>query len=221
MFPTAAFALLVSVIYRLHFDLLVSDLFYDPTQLAFPARSLFWYKAVLHNGGNRLMVVFAVVTFGVYLASFGRAALRSWRRGSGYVLLCLCLVTGVVALGKAVTEIDCPWSLARYGGDKPYVRLFDARPPGVVADGCFPGAHSSGAFALFAFYFLWRDRRPRWARRALVGAAVLGGLFALTQWIRGAHFVSHDLWSAWLAWIICLGVYRAFGGPHKSISTMT
>ncbi len=53
-------------------------------------------------------------------------------------------------------------------------------------------------------------------RLALAGLGIalgLGMLFSFGQQARGAHFLSHDLWSAFIAWTICLALYRwAFGG---------
>jgi membrane-associated PAP2 superfamily phosphatase len=40
----------------------------------------------------------------------------------------------------------------------------------------------------------------------IVGVAA-GLLFGIAQQSRGAHFVSHDVWSAFLVWIISLTVY--------------
>jgi hypothetical protein len=58
-----------------------------------------------------------------------------------------------------------------------------------------------------ALYFVFRDRAPRLAYCGL-GAGVLAGLaFGLAQQSRGAHFISHDLWSVMLAWFISLTLY--------------
>jgi hypothetical protein len=42
---------------------------------------------------------------------------------------------------------------------------------------------------------------PRRARLALAGGAGVGLLFAFGQEARGAHFISHDLASAFIVWI--------------------
>ncbi|MGH8447380.1 MAG: phosphatase PAP2 family protein, partial [Solimonas sp.] len=111
------------------------------------------------------------------------------------------LATGSVGLLKHTTNKDCPWSLERYGGDQPYVLLGEAPPEDKKPGHCFPGGHSSGAFGFFGLYFLMVRRRPAWARRTLAGVLFLGFVFAATQWVRGAHFVSHDLWSAAIGWL--------------------
>ena len=37
--------------------------------------------------------------------------------------------------------------------------------------------------------------------------SLTGLMFGIAQQSRGAHFVSHDLWSAFLVWMITLSVY--------------
>ena len=70
--------------------------------------------------------------------------------------------------------------------------------PGV--GGCFPAAHPLSGYAWlavgFALYF--GDRRRSWQSWAL--AFGLGTLFGVVQIARGAHFLSHVLWSAWIVW---------------------
>ena len=117
------------------------------------------------------------------------------------------IATALVGLLKQLTNVDCPWDLARYGGTRPFVHLFADRPDALPHAACFPGAHSSSGFALVAFYFLLRERRPAAARAALAGAVLVWGSLAFAQQARGAHFLSHDLWSAFLVWFICLALY--------------
>jgi membrane-associated PAP2 superfamily phosphatase len=142
------------------------------------------------------------------------ARLRPWRRAIGYFAACMAVVPLVVGGLKEATNVDCPWDLAGFGGDRPYVHLLGDRPDGLPRAACFPGAHSSSAFALFALYFAGLGlgrRRLAWGGFAL--AFALGALFSFGQQARGAHFLSHDLWSAFIAWTICLALYRwAFGG---------
>lgn len=88
--------------------------------------------------------------------------------------------------------------------------------PGLVDGGpghCFPSGHAVAAFAFFGVYFFWRARRPALARLALAGVFALGIAFGWAQWVRGAHFVSHTLWSAWLCWVIGALAFRLQPAP--------
>jgi hypothetical protein len=84
------------------------------------------------------------------------------------------LTVGVL---KHLTHIDCPWDLEGFGGHRPMLGWLVARPAGLPDAACFPGAHSSSAFALFSLYFLWRDDHPRLAISALVSTVLVGALF--------------------------------------------
>jgi membrane-associated PAP2 superfamily phosphatase len=72
---------------------------------------------------------------------------------------------------------------------------------------CFPAAHASSGYALIAFYFVFRERSRLLARAGVVATVLAGLVFGLAQQSRGAHFVSHDLWSAFLVWWISLSLY--------------
>lgn len=166
-----------------------------------------WAKGLLHSTGGLLIRVLGGLALLLWALSFRLRPLRDWRRPLGFVVLCAVLGAGAVGLLKQTTNVDCPWSLAEFGGQRPYVHLFADRPDELPLARCFPGGHSSSGFALFALYFLWRGRSRGAARWALALALLVGGVFAFGQEARGAHFLSHDLWSAAVVWYACVAVY--------------
>ena len=44
----------------------------------------------------------------------------------------------------------------------------------------------------------------------LAAVCLAGGAFGAAQVVRGAHFVSHVLWSAWICWVLCVLAAAAF-----------
>ena len=72
---------------------------------------------------------------------------------------------------------------------------------------CFPAAHASSGYAFMALYFLGYERSRKLARFGLAAGLLLGLIFGVAQQSRGAHFISHDLWSALFAWMIPLTLY--------------
>ncbi len=208
--PLLLFVLMLGVIKAAQVDFAVADALFDASAGVFPARDSYLFQRLLHDLGNRLIFSITVGAVALFLLGFVIARFRPWRRAAIYVALCIGISAAVAAMGKQLTNMDCPWSLTRYSGDQPYVSLFSDRPDYLPRAACFPGAHSIGAFALFAFYFVWHRQHPRRAAAALVTTTFLGLVYAGTQWVRGAHFVSHDLWSAMLAWLVCLGCYILF-----------
>ena len=166
-----------------------------------------WAHRLVHDGGRWCVRGIAAGALAGWILSFLWPRARVWRQTARFVFVALLLSTGVVGLLKVVTNVDCPWDLTEFGGDRPYVTLFGDRPDGLPRAECFPGAHSSSGFALVCFFFAWRDRSRRKALWALAGACAVGLLFSFAQEARGAHFLSHDLASAALVWAIQLGLY--------------
>lgn len=115
------------------------------------------------------------------------------------VALSALLVPLVISLLKQASVAHCPWDLARYGGTEPYLRLFDALPFGVQAGHCLPAGHASSALWLLSLCVYWLPLRIRTARGVAAAALAFGGAVGWMQQLRGAHFLTHTLWSTWLA----------------------
>ncbi len=189
-------------------DLWLADLFYDRALGGFPWRESWLTVEVSHGIAKAALTLLALALIGAALfdaawpqplldAPLARLRLRvlAWSA---------LLVPSVISLIKQGSDAHCPWDLARYGGSAPYVRLFDALPEGVLPGHCFPGGHASSALWLVSLAVLWLPGRPDTAWRA-GGAGLAGGLLlGWMQQMRGAHFLSHTLWSAWIACALVL-----------------
>lgn len=166
-----------------------------------------WAHALLHDDGRWLVRGVAAIAMVLWAGSFVAPALQTLRRRAGYVALSMVLATALVGGLKAITNVDCPWDLAGFGGHNPYVPLFADRPAYLPRARCFPGAHAASGFALLSLYFAWRDAAPSRARLWLWAAILVGCLFAMGQEARGAHFFSHDLVAAGVVWFVQLALY--------------
>jgi membrane-associated PAP2 superfamily phosphatase len=126
-----------------------------------------------------------------------------------YLFTTMSVVPALIASFKHISPVDCPWDLARYGGDLPYVRTFAHHFGPTELGHCFPAGHASGGFILLAMYFaaLPFVRSPA---RFLLPGLLIGWIFALGQQSRGAHFLSHDLWTLALCWFGALGMFLLF-----------
>ena len=72
---------------------------------------------------------------------------------------------------------------------------------------CFPAGHASAAFAYLAGWFVLRRSVARAvAMRWLAAALAAGLLLGLAQQVRGAHYMSHTLWTAWICWTVGLAL---------------
>ena len=169
------------------------------------ARDAWWSAELLHVGGRRFSIgcwMLAAVAWG--LTWSGRVP-AAWRRPLGYVLLTVPLASALVAVLKTHTGIDCPWDLQRYGGTHPWLSPFDPRPAALGPAACFPAAHAAAGYAWLALYFACAAAGPSlrtWRRLGLAFGLALGLVFGAVQQLRGAHFLSHDLWALTLCWLV-------------------
>ncbi|MGH8492566.1 MAG: phosphatase PAP2 family protein [Moraxellaceae bacterium] len=190
-------------------DTRVENFYFDSARQLFPYRDQMLFSAVLHDGLRKLMVfVLLLLLFFVGLLRLRpRWALRLpdfWSQVRLLPYLTAVFVSGPLLVGalKQVTTRACPWSLAQYGGALPYGDFLHAQFFSLAAAGhCFPGAHASAGFVLFAFVPLVKQR---WRATLAVLVFLLGLGMGWVQMMRGAHFLSHNLWSAVIGWSVML-----------------
>ena len=208
LLPALALVVALFAFQVLPIDTVVARLWaYDPTRGRWIGHARWWADEILHTDG-RIAILLIIGGLLVTLGASGlNRRLHAARGTAVYLLATIALAWGLVGALKQVTNVACPWSLEGFGGERPHVGLFDPRPQGYPAAACFPGAHSASGFSLFAFYFAFRDRRRRRARKLLAVATLAGMAFAFGQEARGAHFLSHDVVSAFIAWFVALGTY--------------
>jgi membrane-associated PAP2 superfamily phosphatase len=197
--PAAIFALAFFALIAWDLDRRVADaFFYDAGAHAWIGAGSWWAVTAIHAGGGWLVRAIGLGALLVLLLGARNVSLRPWREIARYVVLALALCPAIVAGLKLATDVNCPRDLPDYGG------AATAAMPGH----CFPGSHASTGFSLMALYFALRDRRPQLARGLLAAGIAAGIVFSLGQQARGAHFLSHDLASAAIAWYVLLGLRR-------------
>ncbi len=181
-------------------DLALADAAFDTHINAFPLRHA-WVTEVFNHVILKWLFSFAAVGF-VVIALWDCVLPRPWswlrRFRMRVVALSAVCVPALISIIKQMSDAHCPWDLERYGGAEPYVRLFESSAS-VVAGKCMPAGHASSALWLIslAVFFL----PTRLSRAALTFAAflVLGFAVGWLQQLRGAHFLTHTLWSLWFA----------------------
>ena len=50
----------------------------------------------------------------------------------------------------------------------------------------------------------------------MASALVIGLVFGIAQQLRGAHFLSHDLWALMVCWLVALSLHRLMLVPRMS-----
>jgi membrane-associated PAP2 superfamily phosphatase len=212
----AAMALLVSAIIILwlgnytNFDLQLADLFYDPRRHTFPWRHNWFAVVIVHNWLKYLIMAPALLLMAFVLVD----TLRPFSAISAFirvrlrvVALSALLIPSVISLMKCFSAMECPWDLERYGGHSPYLRLLDIIPSGWQAGHCFPAGYASAGLWLAAIAVFWLPAQPAKAMRVFLAGLGVGIFLGLVQQVRGAHFMTHTLWSVWITSAILLIIY--------------
>tara|TARA_R100001377_G_scaffold28682_1_gene15586 strand:- start:296 stop:976 length:681 start_codon:yes stop_codon:yes gene_type:complete len=201
LLPTAAFLLGNILLIGAGGDLLLGDLLFRLQGGQWLMKDAWLTNELIHDQGRNLVAVLLLTLLTAIGLSHFTQSLRPYRKGLYYVLVCALITVAIVNLMKQYSALDCPWDLTRYGGDKVFISLFEPRLAGQGPGACFPAGHASGAYCWLGLFFLARHYWPRWRFRALGGVLTLGLVFGIAQQLRGAHFVSHDLWTLYISWM--------------------
>jgi membrane-associated PAP2 superfamily phosphatase len=195
-------------------DLIVSRLFGDAAGFAW--RDEWFVAGVLHENARWLawaigLVLLANVRWPLPFARACPRPVRVWWVAT--TLACVALIP----LMKLISLTSCPWSLAEFGGTAQHVSHWAFGQADGGPGRCFPAGHATAAFCFLAGWFALRDSAPLWARRWLIATLSFGTVLAAVQVVRGAHYVSHSLWTAWWCWAFAFASWHAFRPGLRTI----
>lgn len=189
-------------------DLMMADALYDRVAGAFPWRDAWLTATFGHRIAKAVLTACAGTVVAVAIGdalwpqkSFDHPLARLRLRVIAWSAV---LVPALTSLLKQTSNAHCPWDLVRYGGSAPYVRLFESLPTGALPGHCLPAGHASSALWLVSLTVLWLPGPARRAWRAWALCLMPGLALGWMQQMRGAHFLTHTLWSVWIACAILL-----------------
>jgi len=213
LFLAASAALLLVIGQYTDIDLWLADIYFDPAKGLFPWDQSWFGRTFMHIWVKNILVWsgFLLVAAAVLdlvrplprLGELGRARLR-------LLALAATVAPWLVRSLKARSAMHCPWGIDRYDGSHPFLRLLDAMPAGWQAGHCFPAGHASAGMWLAALAVLWLPHSPRKALLAYAGGAGVGMLLGWVQQMRGQHFLTHTLWTAWLTTAVLVVLLALF-----------
>lgn len=213
LLPLVAAITLLTLFERTAIDLWLADKWFELEGGHWAWRDHWLTYDIIHHRGKQMVIACGLLLLSMIALSFHLPRLRNWRLPMTYLLTSMALVPALIARSKRFSPVPCPWDLERYGGTALYQHSLNYSFGPAEIGHCFPSGHASGGFALLAVYFTTYlyTRRPV---LALLPGLVVGSVFALGQQARGAHFLSHDLWSLSLCWFGALGLFLLFR-PHR------
>ncbi|PJJ97255.1 hypothetical protein CO641_09600 [Lysobacteraceae bacterium NML91-0213] len=190
-----AFALLLTVpLHGLGGDQWIADTLYRLEGGRWALRDAWWTSTLLHVWARHASILAWVGACAVLAGGIRGRMPRERQRALAYLLVAVAgsaLLAGAI---KKVSGVDCPWALVAYGGSR-------TPTPWFAGEGaCFPAGHAAGGYAWVASYFALQRVAPRWRHWGLCAGLLAGTVFGVTQQLRGAHFLSHDVWALALCW---------------------
>jgi membrane-associated PAP2 superfamily phosphatase len=194
---------LISLVLLLVWDALGLDVAlasWAGTPTGFPLREHWFLVTAMHEGARSLSWVLVI---GLFISiRWPVWILRQLSAGDRAQLAVTALASVlVVALIKSRSSTSCPWDLQAFGGAARYVSHWAWGVHDGGGGKCFPAGHASAGFAYLGAYFIFRRSLPGIASAWLAGACVAGLALGLSQQLRGAHYMSHTLWTAWICWV--------------------
>ncbi|CAN7544262.1 phosphatase PAP2 family protein [Polaromonas sp. LjRoot131] len=170
------------------------------TPAGFPLEDHWFWRGTLHDDIRWLPWGVELALLAAVVRPFGALRRLAVERRVQLALTTLVSLLAVSTL-KLHSLTSCPWELHEFGGTVAYVSHWAWGVHDGGSGGCFPAGHASAGFAFLGGFFAFRHARPRAARRWLAGALLAGFILGLAQQVRGAHYMSHTLWTAWLCWV--------------------
>lgn len=214
------------IIYLMNWDYDLSLYFYDLQGSHWSLKKAFLTETVIHRYGKYFSIIVYVFIIILYILSLYQHSISSapvknrllaCKQGLLYLVVSTLIATLSISMLKHLTHIDCPWSMRGLGGTSEYFPWLNVLFSSHNEKGqCFPAGHASAAYAFFSLYFFSLCYVRKKALFVLMMVIFFGVLFGLSQQLRGAHFISHDITTAYLCWMIN-AVFYVFMLKEKTI----
>lgn len=153
-------------------------------------------------------IIFAAAIFVCLIAS---VKLPHNRHTLILILLGLIIIPLLAGNIKKFTNIYCPEQLEIYGGDKPYVKIFNSYPENfhqLKKGECFPAGHCITGFALMILFFALQKKSHRIL--GLLTSLTLGWITGFYQMLKGAHFFGDTLVSMLVCFFLAALIARFY-----------
>lgn len=201
-------------------DIAIEDWYFDPVLQNFPWKNTWFAKDVMHGYLKNVLTILGtvIITFCIIdifkpikkINTLLRLRLR-------FVALSAIAIPTLIAYIKSLSSAHCPCDIAQFGGHYPHTLLFESLPASFKAGHCFPAGHASTGLWLAAFCIFWLPHAPRKAWFVFFLGLSVGFVLGWVQQMRGAHFLSHTLWSMWIASAVIFGLLMLFQNKLKKI----
>ena len=155
----------------------------------------------------------------VLVALFAQKVPNEYKKGAITFVVSVILITSLVGLLKASTNMACPKDLMIYNGDIVYKKLFDfysiSDLPSRIQR-CFPAGHAGLGYAFIAVAFI--PVQVKHKIRLGILMFVIGSCMGIYKMAIGDHFISHTLVSLFISLTIIFlvnGIVEKYSSTKK------
>lgn len=190
-------------------DLALADFYYNTAEHDFPWNHSWFARNFMHGYLKNVIVWLGFLFIGTMLFDLVvplRRLSPLRRLQLRFLALAATLEPLLVRSLKERSNLHCPIAIDRYGGSEPLLRLLDAVPAGWHPGHCFPAGHASAGMWLSALAILWLPSQPRQALAVFAGGLSVGLVMGWVQQMRGMHFLTHTLATAWVSTTLLLAM---------------
>ncbi|QFR49914.1 phosphatase PAP2 family protein [Sulfurimonas lithotrophica] len=201
-------------------DFLVQNQFYNfDTKQWIVDRNDYVLELIFYSGVKKILILFAISI--LILLIFFRQTLfvKEYKKGLLIVLLSGIFIPAVIGGLKNISNTPCPKNIEYFNGKYPNVKVFESYPETFKQEckiRCWPAGHASGGFALLSLFFLFKTHKNK--VYALLLGIVLGWSMGIYKMSIGDHFLSHNIVTMLLAWIIILIISKTVFLDLKKLS---
>lgn len=209
LIPLLTLAALSIVIEIAEIDRLLADYFYAVQDNSWAWKDSWLTEHLFHKAGRSASIILALILLAALVISFFNMTLAVHKKSLLYLFLATAGSSLLIGFLKSSLAISCPWEFDRYGGQLGYSSVVEQL---LIRNGagCFPAGHASAGYAWISSYFFGLSYQSRWRWVGLGASLIAGAVFGLVQQIRGAHFISHDIWTLAVCWFFSLGLFVLF-----------
>ncbi|MCW8206213.1 phosphatase PAP2 family protein [Verminephrobacter aporrectodeae subsp. tuberculatae] len=206
--PSILFILLMATFQQTTLDHTLASHFYSPKHKWIYRNNTF-LEVVLHKGGAKFVLGIFIILLGYLYYSFKFVHDKKPYKLCKFVIISSLLAIILTSLLKNVSTWACPWNSLIFGGQSSNLSLWNVFSTSYPPAHCFPSGHASGGYGFLSLYYGFCFIYGKRNFYCLIPGIFLGGIFGITQQIRGAHFMSHDfatiivsIFSAWVTYLI-------------------
>jgi membrane-associated PAP2 superfamily phosphatase len=192
-------------------DRTITRWFFDAALGRFPLTNDWWLKTIMHDAARTASAVATLCLIGMTGVAWlvpQLGTLHARRQELAFVAMATLAATVAVDALKHFSTHACPWDISEFGGIAPYRHLFATHDALGPIHGCFPAAHPLVGYAWLCVGLVLYPSARRAALFATTVVLVAGTVLGIVQIMRGAHFLSHVLWTVWTVDVALLAVYR-------------